>query len=83
MICTNCGTDECVRWCEPCGLNYCEYDNVHEDCETDDDPPDATNPYAKPYDEALAGHLRLRYELYRATEATNAFGITLRDINAH
>ena len=24
----------------------------------DRDPPDATNPYAKPYDDALAGHLR-------------------------
>ena len=24
----------------------------------DHDPPDAINPYAKPYDEALAGHLR-------------------------
>ena len=33
MICLNCGSDECVRWCEPCGLNYCEYDNAHEDCE--------------------------------------------------
>ena len=26
----------------------------------DHDPPDATNPYAKPYDDALAGHLRNR-----------------------
>ena len=67
MICTNCGTDECVRWCEPCGLNYCEYDNVHEDCETDDDPPDSRNPYAKPYDDALAGHLRNNAHVSRET----------------
>ena len=32
-----------------CGVPNCE------DC--DSDPSDATNPYAKPYDEALAGHI--------------------------
>ena len=47
------------------------------------DPPDAQSPYAKPYDDALAGHLRLRVALGRATEATNDLGIALRDINAN
>ena len=67
MICTTCGTDECVQLCEPCGLNYCEYSGGHEDCETDDDPPDAINPYAKPYDDALAGHLRNNAHVNRET----------------
>ena len=58
MICVIGGTDECVQWCECCQMDYCEYSGGHEHCETDDDPPDATNPYAKPYDDALAGHLR-------------------------
>ena len=61
MICATCGTDECLRLCEVCQANYCEYDNSHDDClglPDDTDPPDATNPYAKPYDDALAGHLR-------------------------
>ena len=73
MICTICGTDECIRWCEACGLNYCEYFGGHEDCE----PSDAKNPYAKPYDDALAGHLR--NGLDRAFGITaDAFGIAPR-----
>ena len=54
---------------EPCEICDCECEggcvceeNECLDCgcgeEPDDDPPDATNPYAKPYDDALAGHLR-------------------------
>ena len=44
-------------------MHDCEADAVciHDcgtGCHPDADPPDATNPYAKPYDEALAGHLR-------------------------
>ena len=59
MICTNCGTDECVHWCEYCQMDYCEYnEGWHEDCGTDADQSDAINPYAKPYDDALVGHLR-------------------------
>ena len=23
MFCLNCGTDECLDYCETCGLNYC------------------------------------------------------------
>ena len=57
MICVSCGTDECVQWCEHCQMDYCEYSGGHEDCETDADSSDARNPYAKPYDDALAGHL--------------------------
>ena len=71
-------------------LDNCPYTHGghKHDCDNtcpvwDDDPPDAINPYAKPYDDALAGHLRLRVALGRATEATNDLGIALRDINAN
>ena len=60
MICLNCGSDECLHWCESCGLNYCEYnEGWHDDCETaNHDPPDSRNHMAKPYDDALIGNLR-------------------------
>ena len=32
-----------------------------------DEPTDAQNPYAKPYDEALAGHLRNNAHVSRET----------------
>ena len=67
----------------PAGSITASTTGVHEDCETDADPPDAINPYAKPYDDALAGHLRLRDALEGATKATNAFGIALRSIDAN
>ena len=39
MFCLNCGTDECLAYCEPCGLNYCSNgypeDHEHDDTEMD------------------------------------------------
>ena len=39
MFCLNCGTDECLAYCETCDLNYCSngYPEDHEHGDTEMD----------------------------------------------